>query len=157
MKIRDENNILRQIAEQAIREPGREHCVLATAEQIDMDTYSLFDSCNAEDIGGTGEAFCFNIPAKVSMALLNICQRERIIPVVIHTHPYHGIDSCSVRFSEGDISYNDHFTEYAAEKGIPCCLFIVTDGVTIMYCSRTLHNMLYTFEEGKVSDLVEQS
>lgn len=157
MTLQDPKGIIGHIFSLARQEQDREHCMLALAKRIGEATYEIFDSCTAEEIGGsTGRNFS-SIPQKVSLALIRLCVKQGFVPMILHTHPAAAYLGELVTFSDKDRIYIEKFSAVAMERGVhDLCLFLVTDGQSILLCAVSDRAQQYTRKENLSYACVEK-
>ncbi|MBP3521385.1 MAG: hypothetical protein J6J87_08585 [Oscillospiraceae bacterium] len=144
----DKIGVIAALCDQAEREREWEHCVLALAKRTGEAVYELFDSCIVEEIGGSTGRNISNIPQKVSLALISLCVKQRAVPVILHTHPSGAYLGEPVTFSDKDRIFIEKFSAVAIEMGMQDpCLFLVTDGQSILLCAVSDRTQQYAREE----------
>ena len=146
--LKDPQGIIDQICMLARKEQNREHCVLALARREAEGIYELFDSCTVEEMGGiTGQNLSV-IPRKVSLALIRFCVKQKVIPVILHTHAPDICPNASVIFSRTDQIFMEQFSNVAIQEGLQNpYLFLVTDGQSILLCDASNMTRQYARKE----------
>lgn len=155
MEIIDRCNLLKHILEIVQIESEIEHCAIAIAKRKQAPNfcgseYEILDYSMIENFGGhTSDKSSF-IPIKLSLALMRICLDNNYIPLVIHTHILSEGPDKFVSFSEQDRVYNESFCKTITGQGYTSnCLFLVTDGNTMMISEKSIHEERYTLMEVK--------
>lgn len=141
MQISDLCGVNKEVTYLARSRNGTEHCAIAIGRiSLDGDiNIEILDYCLVEELGGAVGKETVVIPKDIAFSVLNLCKKNKYIPIIIHTHEYSGGD---VSLSILDKKYIDSFSKLAFKiGGIPFCLFAVTDSKTIQYCMEDIAKM----------------
>ena len=134
----DKLGVVAALCEQAEREGEQEHCVLAMDRKTGEAVYELFDSCAVEEMGASTGQNRSTVPRKVSLALIQLCVKRELIPVILHTHAPNLCPEEPVIFSQKDQIFMDRFSQVAIDRGLKSpCLFLVTNGQSILLCDTS--------------------
>lgn len=145
----DKIGVIDDLRDQAKSECEREHCVLALAKRTGEAVYELFDSCTVEEMGGSTEQNLSTIPRKVSLALIHLCVKQGLVPAILHTHEPNLCPKKPVAFSRKDRIFMKRFSKVAMEQGLKdSCLFLVTNGRSILLCDTSNMSWQYVRKEG---------
>jgi len=107
MQIIDQSNTIKYICKIARQNNEAENCAVAFARK-EGSSYVVLDHCMVEDLGGKTTCNLSIIPRKVSLALIKVCIKEKLVPLIIHTHLFLDNDEY-VCFSETDKDFITHF------------------------------------------------
>lgn len=148
VSFKDECGVIAHLQELAVRDCSREHCAIAVANKSGRE-YRLYSYCMVQDVGGnTNDQFSV-IPRKVSYALLNMCNREKAIPVILHTHILGYEYSRPLGFSPQDTEFADKFIQLARQMGnISDCGFVVMNGEDIVIFVQNMNAEVCDAKEG---------
>ncbi len=128
----DECGVIGHLQKLALKDCGREHCAIAIAEEA-ANGCRLYSYCMVQEIGGETNSQVSIIPRRVSYALLSLCNKEKKIPVVLHTHIFGYEYSKPLGFSPQDAEFANKFIKVAKRMGnIPGCAFIVLNGEDLL-------------------------
>lgn len=131
----DSEGIVDHICILARQEPTQEHCVLALAQRKSDCVYELIDSCSIGEMGGSTTENYAMIPKKVSLALIRLCARQELVPVIIHTHTPSICPAEPVIFSKKDQLFMEQFSKVAIAQSLrDPCIFLVTNGQSLLIC-----------------------
>lgn len=140
--------VIADLRDQAEREREREHCALALARRMGEATYEIFDSCTVEEMGGSTGQNLSTIPRKVSLALISLCVKQGLVPVILHTHEPNLCPEEPVFFSRKDQFFMDQFSQVAINRGLKSpCLFLVTNGQSFLLCDTSNMTRQYAGKE----------
>ena len=129
--IKDECGVIAHLQELALKDYSREHCAMVIASQTGEE-YRLCSYCMIQDVGGSTKNQFSVIPRKVSYALLSVCNKRKMIPMILHTHILGYENSKPLCFSPQDIEFADKFITMARQmENIPGCGFVVMNGEDI--------------------------
>lgn len=135
MQIIDQSNTIKYICKIARQNNEAENCAVAFARK-EGSSYVVLDHCMVENLGGKTTCNLSIIPRKVSLALIKVCIKEKLVPLIIHTHLFLDNDEY-VCFSETDKDFITHFANAAFSMGhCSTCLFLVTDGRSARVCEK---------------------
>lgn len=144
----DKLSVIADLCGQAEKEGEQEHCVLALARRTGEAVYELFDSCTVEEMGGSTGLNLSTIPRKVSLALIRLCIKRELVPVILHTHAPNLSPEEPVIFSGKDQIFMDQFSHVAIKQGLTSpCLFLVTNGQSILLCDTSNMTWQYARKE----------
>lgn len=130
--IKDECGVIGHLQELALKDCRCEHCAIAIADETDHEC-RLYSYCMVQDLGGETSSSFTVIPRRVSYALLNLCNKEKKIPVILHTHIVGYEYSKPLGFSPQDIEFVNKFLNVAKRmESIFGCLFIVMNGEDLL-------------------------
>ena len=113
----DKHGVIADLCSQIERMGEQEHCVLALARRTGKAVYEIFDSCTVEEMGGNTGRNLSTVPRKVSLALIQLCAKQGVVPMILHTHPPGICPGEPVSFSDKDRVFIESFSTVAAEKG----------------------------------------
>lgn len=132
VSIKDECGVIAHLQELALKDCKCEHCAIAIADKTDYEC-RLYSYCMIQDLGGETSSSFSVIPRRVSYALLNLCNKEKKIPVILHTHIVGYEYSKPLGFSPQDKEFAHKFINTAKRMGnIPGCAFIVMNGEDLL-------------------------
>lgn len=162
----DKIDVIASLRKQAEKEGKREHCVLALGKRIGDGTYEISDSCAVEEMGGSTGRNLSTIPRKVSLALIQLCVKQELVPIILHTHAPGICPNMPVVFSRKDQTFMEQFSGVAIAQGLKApCLFLVTNGRSILLCDTSNANQGLNFpksngkhcERNAAKDMQEQA
>ena len=108
-----------------------EQCAIGIAKKEYEERFSLIDYSFIQDFQGETHESFVQIPAKVSIALLSICQKNNFVPVIMHSHIIGYENATPLRFSQQDWKFMKTFRRTAQECGVSEVVFLLTNGSDI--------------------------
>lgn len=140
IRIIDTVNLIKKYSDLARESNDAEYCAIAIGKKLSAfeSCYKILDYCSVNDLGGHTTLNGVSIPRKISYSLIKSCVQTGNIPIVLHTHVPASIGDDYVSFSNVDREYISRFSLVAMKSGYTSeCLFIVTDGNTVMVCEKS--------------------
>ena len=146
MQIIDDHNLIDNYRKLALEKNNVEHCAVAIGRKLpgQLSCYEIEDYCSICELGGRTTQNSVIIPWKISYALIKVCIKNKNIPIIMHTHTSQSEEISFVSFSDIDQKFINSFYSSAKDCGFfSTCLFLVTDGNSVMACEKNQFNENY--------------
>lgn len=157
MIINDKSGLVQHLKELIKLDEKIEHCVIGVADVVYINgiyEFNIIDHCKTMEFGGTTDIFEVTIPKNVIGALVSICKKQDMIPIIAHSHvsAHSSVTGYTfaeeLQFSPQDMNYIHKFVSYLnSNSKCNFCIFVLAKEQKILYCIIDIKQNQYMYLE----------